>query len=218
MTGAEPGERDTSASVLAALAGSSAIAALLVTAGMWAGFAWMLLWLIWLVALMAGTVVGLPLYLAAAALGRVNAWTAAGGGLAAGAALPLLFLLPGSETAPSILVGAIVAFSACGAVAGLVFLLILRWPRLSRSRRAAIGERRQSLARSPLRAPGPRRTIPATIRSGTGRASHLPPRSASPFPRPSGATSPSRSNASAGKTGGRCAPTRRSRRSAPGSG
>lgn len=112
--------------VLPALLGSSTIASLLITAGFWAGFAWVFFPMIWVITLTFAVIVGLPLYLIALATNRVSAGIAAAAGFAAGAALPVIGLLPSLGDAPAITVGFIIPFGAGGAGAGLIFFLILR--------------------------------------------------------------------------------------------
>lgn len=132
-------ERDSFEQVFMALFGASLFAALAVTIGLWAGFVWAFFWLILLVVLAFALVIALPLYLIASALGRFNLWNAAGAGLIAGTSLPafLMWDIPGGLSTRGI--AAIAGFGGCGAAAGLVFLLLLRWPRLTRSRRAMFG-------------------------------------------------------------------------------
>jgi len=116
--------------VIGALVGAGMFAGLSVTIGLWAGFAWAFAGFFFVIALAIVTIVGLPLYLAAAALGRVYGRTAAIAGLTAGVSIAML-LFPASALLAA-------AFGGCGAASGLVFFAILRWPLPSRARRSMV--------------------------------------------------------------------------------
>lgn len=124
-------EQDSN-SPAAAFLGAATFAAVAVTVGLWAGFAWFFIWLIWLVTLVIAFVLGAPLYLAASAVDRVNRRTAATGGFLVGAILPGLVAFPEGGVTSFRTVAAVMAFGACGAASGLVFLLMLHGSALGR--------------------------------------------------------------------------------------
>ena len=111
---------------------ASGVAAALITAGLGWAFA---LPLVFLVVLLLGIVIGLPLYLAACRLRLVNAATAAAAGFIAGALLPALGLLLTVEQVWEEqsaagwweAVAPILLFGGAGIAGGLVFWVGLTW-------------------------------------------------------------------------------------------
>lgn len=124
--------------IFAALIGTSVLASLLVTAGLWIGFIWPFWPVIWFITFAIVVIVGLPLYLAASAMNRVNAGTAAGAGLVAAAAFPIIAMLPYYGEDPARAAAFVIAFGAGGAGAGLIFFLILRGPLLEPGQRKRV--------------------------------------------------------------------------------
>lgn len=105
-----------------ALLGASAVVALLITLA--TGFpllAPIVFPFAFLAALLFGLAIGMPIFLAAHKLGKVNTFSAAFGGFLTGAALPALQLLGGNAYAGQ----SIVLLGAAGMIGGVAFLSFL---------------------------------------------------------------------------------------------
>ncbi|MEZ0243308.1 MAG: hypothetical protein ACAH11_08025 [Sphingomonas sp.] len=113
---------DGCAFAFVALLGSSFVASLLLT-GL---IGWASLWpVFWVITFFVGALIGLPLYFAASKTDRVTAPMAAGGGFVTAAFFPGIAMLQSISEDPR-LVAPLFAVGGCGAISGLVFLLILR--------------------------------------------------------------------------------------------
>jgi hypothetical protein len=87
------------ASVMLALAGSSAVASVLVIFGLDVLFLWPLWPMVWAITLSIAALVGLPLYFSASATNRATAPMAAIGGFVAGALFPAIRAMAAAKRA-----------------------------------------------------------------------------------------------------------------------